>query len=306
VLVTGASGLLGAHVVTALAGTHDVTGVDRHPWWGESVGRHLTGDLADEGFLADSVSRSSPEVVVHCAAMINVDACEEHPALAYAANAGLTDRLARAVSPSCLFVYVTTDGVFKGDVPFCTERDLPCPRTVYGRSKLHGEWNVQLATNNHLIIRTNFFGWSSGLKVSSAEWLYHALERRQSITLFDDFFFTPLYVVDFVTRLNLLIEGGHRGLFHLVGRDRVSKVEFGQLLAQAARFSMDSVSRGSIDDAPLKAPRPRDMSLRSERFERETGVALPSCKSGIERFVADHEVQLRSRIDPLALSKGMR
>ena len=150
--------------------------------------------------------------------MTNVDACERDPALAYASNADITRDIARAVPAGCLLVYIATDGIFVGDSPFATEESLPCPRTVYGRSKLHGEWNVKQATDNHLIVRTNFYGWSSGRKQTFAEWLYHSLDRGQPITLFDDFFFTPIYVVDLVVRLRLLIEGGHRGTFHLCGK----------------------------------------------------------------------------------------
>jgi dTDP-4-dehydrorhamnose reductase len=295
-LVTGASGLLGAHVMAAFAPSHEVIGVDRHPWWGDRDAHVLLGDLTDEAFVDRCVAEAAPDVLVHCAAMVNVDACEEAPALAYACNAGVTRRLARAVPRSCLVVYITTDGIFQGDKAFLSEDALPCPRTVYGRAKLHGEWEVQLATKAHLIVRTNFFGWSGGAKPSAAEWLYRALETHQPITLFDDFYFTPLYVVDFVERLRQLIEGGHRGLFHLCGRDRVSKHEFGRMLAEEAGLSMQGVARGAIADAPLRAPRPRDMSLNSERFARATGMDVPCCRSGLARFVGDRDQPLSLRV----------
>jgi dTDP-4-dehydrorhamnose reductase len=283
--------------MAALSRRHNIVGIDRHPWWGDQPVEVCTGDLASHKFIADTVTRVAPDVLIHCAAMVNVDACERNPALAYACNAGITRDLARAVSPDCLFVYITTDGIFKGDAPFATEELLPCPRTVYGRSKLHGEWEVELATKNHLIVRTNFYGWSSGRKRTAAEWLYHALETGQPITLFDDFFFTPIYMLDFVERLELLIEGGHRGIVHLCGGERVSKYDFGALLAKLAGLSMESVRRGSIEDAGLAAPRPKDMSLSSERFRRLTGVDVPGCMAGLRRFLADRGRTLSARFD---------
>jgi dTDP-4-dehydrorhamnose reductase len=283
--------------MAALSRRHNVVGIDRHPWWGDRPANVLVGDLTTPGFVADTVATVVPDILIHCAGMVSVDACEQNPALAYACNMDITRRVARAVAPHCLVVYITTDGIFKGETPFATEEQLPCPRTVYGRSKLHGEWEVELATKNYLIIRTNFYGWSSGRKQTAAEWLYHALDTGQSIMLFDDFFFTPIYVVDFVVRLVLLIESGHRGIFHLCGKDRVSKGEFATLMAKAAGLSLENVRWGSIDDAHLAAPRPKDMSLSSERFRRITGVDVPGCMAGLLRFVADRQRPLSARFD---------
>jgi dTDP-4-dehydrorhamnose reductase len=296
VLVTGACGLLGAHLTAALgAGGYDVVGLDRHPWWGDQPANVHICDLTMPGLITDMVESVRPDVLVHCAAMVNVDACEQNPALAYSYNADLTRRIARAAPAHCLVVYLSTDGIFGGNRAFATEEHLPLPRTVYGRSKLQGEWEVQLATDNHLIVRTNFYGWSSGRKQTSAEWLYDALKRGEPITLFDDFFFTPIYVVDFVERLQGLIERRHCGIVHLGGRDRVSKAAFGALMAEAAGLSMQHVRRGSINDAPLLASRPKDMSLDSGRFVSLTGLALPDCAASLSAFLRDRERPLSAR-----------
>jgi dTDP-4-dehydrorhamnose reductase len=296
VLITGAGGLLGAHLAAALAADHDVTGTDRHPWWGDAAIDFVEGDLGVPGFIEATVQRVRPDVLIHCAGLVNVDRCEEEPALAYTTNAEVTGRLARLMPPSGLFVYITTDGIFSGDCPFATETWLPCPRTVYGRSKLQGEWEVQIATRSHLIIRTNFYGWSSGRKATAGEWLYHALERGQPVTLFQDFHFTPVYVVDLVERILALIAGGHRGIFHAGGRDRVSKYDFGLLMAVAGELPTAGIRAGSIEEASLRAARPRDMSLDSSRLLQVTGLGPPDCADGLRRFVADRLRPLSRRV----------
>jgi dTDP-4-dehydrorhamnose reductase len=281
--------------MASMAKSHDLVGVDRHHWWGDEPVHVLTADLASAETIVQIMKEVKPDVVIHCAAMVSVDACEKDPKLAYASNAEMTNHLVRSVSPSCLFVYITTDGIFDGTIPFVTEAQIPCPRTVYGRSKLHGEWEVQLATANHLIVRTNFYGWSSTRKQTSAEWLFNALYRQEPITLFSDFYFTPLYVMDLVERLDSLILGNHRGIVHVAGRDRVSKYQFGMLLAEAAGLPTASIREGSIDDAPMIASRPKDMSLSCNRFRELTGLDVPSCASGIHRFLADRERPLSMR-----------
>jgi len=295
-VITGASGLLGAHVAAALSRSYEVIGVDRHAWWGDEPVKMLVGDLEDPHFLQRAVASMAPDVLIHCAALAHVDQCEQDPAQAYASNATLTHRLVGAVSSRCLVVYISSDGVFRGNKPWATEQDLPCPRTVYGRSKVHGEWSVAQATDNHLIVRTNFYGWSSGRKTTFGEWLSHALEIEEPVTLFTDFYFTPIYVVDLVERVARLLETDYRGIIHVGGRDRLSKYEFGRLMADAGHFRMDHIRPGSIDEVPVMARRPKDMSLSSQRFVQSTGLEVPAGMSGLRRFIADRGRSLSARL----------
>ncbi len=293
-LITGSSGLLGAHLMAAFSKRAEVHGVDRHPWWGDRPLPVRLGDLADGAFLGEVLIAARPDILIHCAAITDVDRCEQDPSAAAACHEKLTKELASRIPRHCLFVYVSTDGLFKGDRPFAAEEDSPAPLTVYARSKLLGERQAAQAAN-HLIVRTNFYGWGSGRKRTAAEWLYQALAAGQEITLFRDFYFTPIYVVDFVERLIRLVEGGHRGLFHLAGKERVSKHQFGALMAEEAEFSFSSVREGSLDDSPLKALRPKDISLRCDRFRTATGMDLPDCRTGLLRFLADRDRPLSMR-----------
>lgn len=80
-------------------------------------------------------------------------------------------------------------------------------------------------------------------------------------------------------------------------RERVSKYQFGCLMAEAAGFSMKNVRRGSIRYSRLLAPRPEDISLDSERFRRATGVEVPECMPGIRCFLGDRVQLLSARFD---------
>jgi dTDP-4-dehydrorhamnose reductase len=302
VAITGCCGLLGAHLAAALSAAHRVVGFDRHPWWGGRAIELHRGDLADDRARDAFIRHAAPDLLIHCAAMVNVDECESRPVEAYHTNATITKLLTQAVPNDCHVVYITTDGIFDGDLPLRTERDLPCPRTVYARSKLHGEWEIQLANRRHLIVRTNFFGWSARTKNTAGEWLFDALRDGRPITLFDDFWFTPIYVVDLVERILALVEGGRAGIVHVTGKERVTKYEFGMQLAAAAGFSTSNVRRGSIKTAALQAPRPHDMSLDSALAERLLQRPLPHCRQGIARFLAHRTQSLEERVRDAPLS----
>lgn len=295
ILITGASGLLGAHLATYLAMNHEVIGMDRNPWWGNAPLPILREDLMEPGWIEQQVLQLNPAWVIHCAALADVDQCEQKPAQAQQLNAQITRRLAGALANCARMLYVSTDGLFQGDRPHALETWAATPRTVYGRTKWEGELAVRELVPNHLIVRTNFYGWSSGRKKTAGEWLEEALKEQREITLFHDFYFTPIYVVDLVERLKTLMDLRAQGTFHLGGRDRVSKYEFGRCLAACAGYSMDHVRVGSIEEANLLAPRPRDMSLGSERFEKLTGIPVPRCLEGIQRFLAHRGVPLEAR-----------
>lgn len=295
ILITGVCGLLGSHLAALLSQKHTVIGTDRHPWWGDFPLQVIQADLAEPAAADRLVHAAQPETLIHCAAMANVDACEKDPASALKANAGVTRDLIRVVAAGCRVVYISTDGLFQGDRPFVDEQTPPAPKTAYGRSKLEGEREVLKSGRPHLVVRTNFYGWSSGRKKTFGEWLYEGLRTRQPITLFEDFFFTPIYVADLAENLAVLLEGGHQGIFHLAGKDRLSKYQFGAQLAQEGGFSLEAVRVGSLDEADFLAARPRDMSLSSDRFVRETGTPLPQVRDGLVRFLRDRGRSLSRR-----------
>jgi len=255
--------------------------VDRQPWWGDRELPVVGGDVRDGEFLSGVLADVKPAAVIHCAAMVDVEQCERDPDGAFAMNARLPGLLARALPRECVFVYISTDSVFAGDEPCSTEHTVPNPRTIYAQSKLAGEQEVEKATDNRLIVRTNFYGWSSRRKKTYAEWLYDSLRREQPLTLF-----------------RRLLEGPHRGCFHVAGRDRVSKYQFGELLARSAGLSLLHAVAASIDSMSLHAPRPKDTSLSSDQVFRCTGVEAPACAEGIRRFLSDRELPLSLRCVP--------
>jgi len=294
ILVTGASGLLGAHIVSRFACAHNVTGVDRNPWWGERCIQFFQGDLSESAFLRDIILRSSPDVLIHSAGMIDVDGCENNPDQALQSNVEITSTLVENTPPQCKFVYISTDAVFSGASSFWQETDEPKPLNVYARTKFEGE-RATVKASTHLILRTNFYGWSSGRKKTAAEWLHQALRDGEPINLFDDFFTTPIYAADLARCLEATVNSGYRGLLHLAGRDRVSKYEFGLAMGRLMGVSMSNVRRGSLAEAKFAAPRAKDISLGTERARALLGFEMPGCEQGLRRFLSDQAKPLSQR-----------
>ena len=194
ILVTGASGLLGANLVlTALDRGMPVMAVSNRVPFRHPDAESASLDVRDADAVRAVVARVRPDVVVHTAALTDVDACEGDPALAHAVNAHAPGVLARAAAEAgARLVHVSTDAVFDGQRGGYTEADPTSPVNVYARTKLDGERAVLAASPDHLVVRTTLFGWNAQPKKSLAEWVLGRLDAGERVPGFTDAVFAPL------------------------------------------------------------------------------------------------------------------
>ncbi|PYP77187.1 MAG: NAD(P)-dependent oxidoreductase [Gemmatimonadetes bacterium] len=289
ILVTGASGMLGSEVVRTAAaqgctviGTHHETPV--------MIGGHETVrmPLEDATALEAVVKRFAPDVVIHCAALTNVDYCEANPDHAFAVNAVASAVLARTASRSgARYLYVSTDAVFDGTRGWYEETDECRPVNVYAASKLRGEEGSLTEHAAAVVVRLAPFGRSARTgKRSLAEWVLAELEAGGTISGFVDAIFTPMYAGDLARRfLELTQTRARAGVYHLGSRDAVSKYQFACALASAAKRPTDDVRAMSILDHPFRAKRPLNVSLLTSKAARDMGWKMPSVREGIEQFL---------------------
>jgi dTDP-4-dehydrorhamnose reductase len=266
VLLTGASGFVGGHLLLALRGRLELTTVGRRPL--PDSPRHVRGDLEDERFL-DRLSHAAFDAVVHLAALTDADLCERLPERARIANAELPQRLASACAASCRrFVYVSTDLVFDGERAPYAETDPALPIAVYGRTKLEGERGVVSILGERAAIARLALVYgprtSARSRPSFVERMVASASRGERVPLFEDEFRTPLYVEDAAESLALLLEGAPPPpIVHLGGPERSSRFEMGTRALEAFGLASDLAEARSRTGSGVLAPRPRDVSLSS-------------------------------------------
>ena len=288
ILVTGASGLLGAtFVMTAQQRQKHLVGTfHEHPV-------HLPGvktvrvNLTDPEIAGWLLQYFKPEWVVHCAGLTNVDWCEDNPEQTWQVNAEASRHLARACNRlGASLVYLSTDSVFTGIRGHYSEEESPGPVNVYGRSKLAGEQAVQSELEHSLIIRTNIYGWNQSAKLSLAEWILSHLESGQSVPGFFDVVFTPILVNDLSEILLDMMDRKLSGLYHVASSESSSKYEFALQLADVFGMEKQLIEPVSVAAAALRAPRPRNTSLATAKIHQVLGRRMPHVRSGLERFNA--------------------
>lgn len=305
ILVTGASGLLGASVVvSALQRGHEVVGLyHRHPF--SLDGASLLGvDLNNQADIGRIFEQFRPSGVVHCAAETNVDWCQDHPQQARDINVLASERVAEfAAGRGAYFLYVSTDSVFDGTRGNYAETDSPSPPNVYADTKLEGERAVLARHDSAGIARVTIYGWNVQRKQSLAEWILEQLESGKTVSGFKDVIFCPILANDLAEVLLDMTERKLAGIYHVVGSEAVSKFEFARRVAQTFGFDPASVILGELAGAKLKAPRPKNTSLNTEKVRQALGRSLPDVDSGLRRFA---ELRREGYVERMRQAAGAR
>lgn len=286
--MTGAGGLLGANFVVAAQQRQEslVAVYHQHVFHIPGVDS-VQADLTNSVLANELVQLFRPKWIVHCAALTNVDCCEERPEEAWQVNVEMSRNLATAAQQlGAGIVYMSTDSVFDGKAGNYSESDIPMPLNVYAKSKLAGEQAVQSEVKHSLLIRTNIYGWNAREKLSLAEWILDQLETGRFIAGFYDVVFTPILVNDVSEIILDMMEGQLSGLYHVAASGACSKYEFAVQLADVFGQDEKLVRPASIADSALPAPRPRNTSLRTDKVSKALGRPMPDVKSGLRRLKA--------------------
>ena len=285
-LITGAGGLLGANLaLVALAAGHQVLAVDfLHPIRHREV-ESVQADLARPGAALQVFAAHRPRWAVHCAAAVDVDACESDPETAFRLNRDMAGHVAMAArAVGARLVHISTDAVFDGERGGYAEQDEPRPVSVYGSSKLDGERVVLSECPEALVVRTNIFGWNARPKLSLAEWFLEKLRRGERCTGFTDVSFSPIAVGELSRRLLQLLSMPVTGVLHLAGGETISKYEFGLRIAEAFQLSPDAIVPGTVDSIRPKAPRAHRLGLDVRRAEALLGAPMPALGPMLRRW----------------------
>jgi len=314
-VVSGASGLLGANVLRLAreAGwdkDKDIVGLCHRHVIRDPALRIARVDLTDSSatrnllaeLFSEPLSELRPHAILHCAAAADVDWCEANPKQAEAINVGASAVLAEiAAAFNARFIYISTDAVFDGKRGGYAETDEPAPVNVYARSKLAAEREVQRRNPSSTIVRVNIYGWNAQNKESLAELILRRLEEGRDVPGFTDVRFNPLLANDLAAILFAMLQRELTGLYHVVGSERITKFEFAGRVAAAFGFDPARITPCRVKDMNLKAERPLDVSLNTEKISRALGRSMPNVDSGLRAFreLRDRQYpqQLKSYLD---------
>lgn len=290
VMVTGACGMLGATLIKLWKHKYNIYATDRGDYPGNIADKFLKFDLASDSY--DRLTKwCKPDVIVHCAALTNVDYCEVHPEEAMTVNGESVDRFLRSYA-NAKMVFISSEAVFPEDIHMATEKDKPAPENIYGISKMLGEKFIKDAGRRHSAVRTTIVGKNiNPLKQGFVEWIIRSVKEGKEITLFDDTLFTPITIWYFAKELEFVIRNNIRGIIHVAGKHAITKYDFGMNLCKRLGLDTNLIKKESIDTFKFKAKRSKDQSMDSSYYESTYHRNLPMIDDTINTLVKHFKVK---------------
>ncbi len=286
--------MLGKDIIDILSTNEniDIFGIDKKANSNFKRRNQIIGDLLNKDFLIESISRINPEVIIHCAAFVNLDFCENNKEITEKLHCETTGQLSAFNSGKSKFIYISTDSVFNGEKGNYNENDLPDPLNFYAQTKLNGEIIALKSNPKTLIIRTNLYGFNRPNGHSLAEWAINNFEKGESVYGFKDFYFNPLYtkqLARIITFFILNIEC--YGIINVGCEKCISKYEFLRELATVFKYSTDLVIQSNSDRVSFKTRRPQKTCLNVNKFKK-TLQDIPTLVAGLNELYDDYIKQI--------------
>lgn len=222
-------------------------------------------DLRNLSSLVEAVKDVAPDIIIHTAALTDVDLCETDKDLAYMMNAQATKTLAESAREVGAFtVYTSTDYVFDGSRGMYKEDDATDPVNYYGCSKLKGESYCDAVARTCVIYGSRP---ASG-KVNFALWIIERLRKGESMKVVTDQYITPTLNTNLALMVLELAERKLGGIYHLAGATRISRYDFAVDLANTFGLDEDLIIKSKMSEMKWAAKRPDDSSLDTSKAFR--------------------------------------
>jgi len=296
ILVTGAGGFLGGNLLAQADRSISLHAVDLKAvaFEREDLQWHAL-DLRDADALEAVVLAVKPDVIVHTAALSDIDYCESHPREAESVNVGVTVHLARLCRRTGgRLVFFSSDSVFDGEKGRYRETDAPSPVNQYARTKVEAEKGVAAILPNHLAIRPSLI---MGLPVlgpgNSFLWrLLESLDRGQRCSFPSTEIRTPVDVISLSRATLEVARMDCTGPLHLAGADRMSRYDMACRIAWRLGYAADLIEDRPPEITTGRARRPADASLDAALARRLLSTPLPGLDEGL-RLVMEGRTRRR-------------
>lgn len=280
VVVVGSNGQLGSDVVRAFADNGD----DVLPL------THVDIEIADGPSVASKLRELQPGMVVNTAAMHHVENCELQPDRAFAVNAlGVRNLALTARDIGAVLFHVSTDYVFDGSkVSPYEEQDPPRPLSVYGNSKLAGEYFVRATLEKHFVLRTSAIYGKSPCRAKSGlnfiQLMLKLAKERGEVRVVDSEVVTPTPTSDLARQMVALSRCERYGLYHATAEGACSWFEFAREIFALTDTQVNLKVAGP-NEFPAKVPRPKYSVLENRGLKLLGLNTFRSWQEGLREYL---------------------
>lgn len=295
VLIIGSSGMLGVDLCKELAGKYELYGMDnRTGAICDLAQKFIKCDITDAKCVAEAVLKVNPRIVIHTAALTDVDGCERDKEKAYSINWIGTKNVAAACKDAgAALIYISTDFVFDGKKkqPY-SETDETNPINVYAESKLRGEDAVREALRDHFILRTSWLYGKHGKNF--VDTIIAKAKTEKELKVVDDQVGSPTYTVDLSRAIYRLIDKffeSYRselmpyGTYHVSNSGSVSWYGYAEEILRLVE-AKTKIAPITSEQLGRPAKRPAMSVMDSSKFTAFTGMKMRDWKIALKEYIA--------------------
>ena len=287
ILITGANGLLGQKLVEQLVerGKFEVIASGKGPCrLGGSGFTYQNLDITNPIEVDQIITQLAPEILIHGAAMTNVDQCELNQEACEEVNIKATEYLVSAAEKiQAHFIFVSTDFIFSGENGPYDENAEADPVNFYGETKLIGENLVRNSKTSWAIARTVLvYGIANDLSRSNIIlWVKGSLEAGKEIQVVDDQVRTPTLAEDLAAGCILIAEQKAEGVYNISGADVLTPYEMAMMTADYFGLDKNLIKKTDSTRFTQPAKRPMKTGFIIEKARNELGFEPKTFQEGI-------------------------
>lgn len=206
-------------------------------------------------------------VIINCVGLSNVEKSENDINLAKYLNYEIPTKLVRiSKNLNIHFLHISTDMLFDGKFKGKYSEESKCDfLNNYSKTKINAEKKIKKYSKS-LIIRTNFFGFSSQNNMTISDKIIAEQKAGKVTYLWKDIFFTPVYLKTLIFFLNLLMKNKYSGIFNISSDKKISKFKFGKKILDKLKIK-HKIKSNSFDKS-LFVLRPKNMSLSNKKLKK--------------------------------------
>ncbi len=296
ILVTGANGLLGQHLINLLLkATNYIViasgkGDNRLPFINDRF-TYYKADLANPFDVYDLFDAAKPDIVIHAGALTQVDYCEEHQQEAFNVNQdGTCAVIVKCEQQKCFLIFVSTDFVFDGVKGNYNEEDK-CGIGItnwYGQTKWMAENLVKQSETKWAIVRTCLVYGNvlQGNRSNIVTWVKESLQQGKKIKVVNDQWRTPTYIEDLAKGILLVLEKKATGIYHISGEEEMTP--YNMAIATAAYLALDKTLIEKVDATVFEqiAKRPAKTGFNITKAKKDLGFKPIDFAEGLRKMLS--------------------
>jgi dTDP-4-dehydrorhamnose reductase len=298
ILATGLTGLVGSRFTELLDEVYEF----------EHINLSNGIDILDKDAVLDKILSSDANIVIHIAAKTNVDGCQtdkekdkqilsfktseekenawKEEKTAWAVNVFGTQNIVKACQKTNKkIVYISTDFVFDGTKKSYAENEKPNPINWYAKTKYEGEKLIQNSGLDYIIARIAYPYRALFKRNDFVRGLLEKLERGEKLNMVTDHIMVPTFIDDIANALDILIRLNQKGIFHVVGSQRVTPYDAAIKIAQGFDLRDESLISKTTRREYFagKAPRPFCLYLKNDKIGK-LGIEMSTFDKGLSEI----------------------